>query len=83
MSQLKKLAGQTAIYGTSSILGRLINYFLVFLHTSFFLPDEMGVVSVLYGYTALVLILITLGMETTFFIGSQPSRVMIPSSHIM
>ena len=67
MSQLKKLAGQTAIYGTSSILGRILNYFLVPLHTYFFVPDELGTVSVLYGYTALVLILITFGMETTFF----------------
>ena len=67
MSQLKKLAGQTAIYGLPSILGRVINYFLVGLHTSVFLIDEMGVVSELYGSIALILILITFGMETTFF----------------
>ena len=75
MSQLRKLAGQTAIYGTSSILGRILNYFLVPLHTYFFLPDQMGVVSVLYGYTALVLILITFGIETTFFRFSTKSGV--------
>ena len=67
MSQLKRLAGQTAIYGLPSILGRVINYFLVGLHTSVFLLDEMGVVSELYGSIALILILITFGMETTFF----------------
>ena len=67
MSRLKKLAGQTAIYGVSSILGRIINYFLVGLHTSIFFKDELGVVSYLYGYTALILIVITFGMETTFF----------------
>ena len=67
MSQLKRLAGQTAIYGLPSILGRVINYFLVGLHTSVFLMDEMGVVSELYGSIALILILITFGMETTFF----------------
>lgn len=67
MSQLKKLAGQTAIYGLPSILGRVINYFLVGLHTSVFLLDEMGVVSELYGSIAFILILITFGMETTFF----------------
>jgi O-antigen/teichoic acid export membrane protein len=67
MSQLRKLAGQTAIYGLPSILGRVINYFLVGLHTSVFLLDEMGVVSELYGSIALILILITFGMETTFF----------------
>ena len=67
MSQLKKLAGQTAIYGLPSILGRVINYFLVGLHTSVFVTDEMGVVSELYGSIALILIIITFGMETTFF----------------
>ena len=67
MSQLKALAGQTAIYGLSSILGRVINYFLVGLHTSVFLLDEMGVVSEVYGAVALLLIIITFGMETTFF----------------
>lgn len=67
MSQLQKLAGQTAIYGLPSILGRVINYFLVGLHTSVFLLDEMGVVSELYGSIAFILILITWGMETTFF----------------
>lgn len=67
MGQLKKLAGQTAIYGVSSILGRIINYFLVGLHTSIFLRNELGVVSYLYGYVALALIIITFGMETTFF----------------
>jgi len=67
MSKLKALAGQTAIYGVSSILGRIINYFLVGLHTQVFLTDQMGQVSVLYGYTALILIIITFGMETTYF----------------
>lgn len=67
MGKLKKLAGQTAIYGVSSILGRIINYFLVMLHTSIFFKDELGVTSYLFGYTALALIIITFGMETTFF----------------
>ena len=67
MSQLRALAGQTAIYGLSSILGRVINYFLVGLHTSVFLLDDMGIVSEVYGTVALLLIIITFGMETTFF----------------
>ncbi len=67
MSKLRILAGQTAVYGISSILGRIINYFLVGLHTAVFLLDEMGVVSELYGTMALLLIVITFGMETTFF----------------
>ncbi len=67
MGQLSKLAGQTAIYGVSSILGRIINYFLVMLHTSIFFRDELGTTSFLFGYIALALIIITFGMETTFF----------------
>jgi O-antigen/teichoic acid export membrane protein len=67
MSQLKVLASQTAIYGLSSILGRVINYFLVGLHTSVFLLNDMGVVSEVYGTVALLLIVVTFGMETTFF----------------
>jgi len=67
MSQLKSLAGQTAIYGVSSILGRVLNYFLVFLHTSVFLPDEMGQVSDLYAWVTFFMVAYTFGMETTFF----------------
>ncbi len=67
MGSIKQLVGQTAIYGVSSILGRIINYFLVMLHTSIFLKDELGVTSYLFGYIALALIIITFGMETTYF----------------
>jgi O-antigen/teichoic acid export membrane protein len=67
MNQIKSLASQTAIYGISSIVGRLINYLLVPLHTSLFSPEEYGQVSYFYAATALLLILYTHGMETTFF----------------
>ncbi|MEO1098999.1 MAG: oligosaccharide flippase family protein [Bacteroidota bacterium] len=67
MSQLKSLASQTALYGVSSILGRLINYALVPLHTSVFVPEQLGVVTALYAYTAIFMIAYTYGMETAFF----------------
>lgn len=67
MSTLKKLAGQTAIYGGSTIIGRLLNYFLVPFYTSFFTPAEYGGVSILYSYVAFFTILLLFGMETTFF----------------
>ncbi len=67
MSQLKSLAGQTAIYGVSSILGRLINYALVPLHTIVFATGELGVVTALYAYTAIFMIIYTFGMETAYF----------------
>ncbi len=67
MNPLRKLASQTAIYGLSSIVGRLLNYFLVPLYTRIFTPAEYGVVTELYAYVSLLLILFTYGMETAFF----------------
>lgn len=67
MSILKKLAGQTAIYGLSSILGRLLNYLLVPLYTRVFDTAEYGVVTQFYAYAAFLNILFTYGLETAFF----------------
>lgn len=67
MSALKKLAGETAIYGIPSILGRLLNWLLIPLYTNIFIESEYGVVVNLYAYMALLLILLTYGMETSFF----------------
>lgn len=66
---MKSLVKDTAIYGVSSILGRFLNYLLVPLYTSV-LPAASGgygVVSNVYAYTALILVLLTFGMETGFF----------------
>lgn len=67
MGILKKLAGESAIYGLSTILGRLINYALVPLYTAVFQPEAFGVYSVLYAYTAFLQIVFTFGMETAYF----------------
>src|SRR5690554_191381 len=65
---LKKLAGQTAIYGLSSIVGRLLNYLLVPLYVSVFLhTSDYGVISELYAWIAFLMVLLTFGMETAFF----------------
>ena len=64
---IKQLAGQTAVYGVSSILGRLLNYLLVPIHTWAFQPTQYGVVSEFYAYVAFLVVLLTFGMETTFF----------------
>lgn len=71
MSVLKKLAGQTAIYGLSSILGRLLNYLLVPLYTRVFDTAEYGIVTQFYAYAAFLNILFTYGLETAFFRFSQ------------
>ncbi|MEP7170924.1 MAG: oligosaccharide flippase family protein, partial [Bacteroidota bacterium] len=67
MGSLKKLAGQTAIYGLSSIIGRLLNYLLVPFYTRIFSPSEYGVVSELFAYVSFLMIIFTYGMETSFF----------------
>ncbi|MCD4792276.1 MAG: polysaccharide biosynthesis C-terminal domain-containing protein [Bacteroidales bacterium] len=64
---IKKLVGQTAVYGLSSIVGRLLNYLLVPFITRAFLPDIYGVVVELYAYVGFLLVLLTYGMETGFF----------------
>ena len=63
----KKFLSQTAIYGLTGIIGRLLNYLLTPFHTDIFLPDEYGGVSVFYAYAALLNVIYTHGMETTYF----------------
>ena len=67
MNQYKKLAGQTAIYGLSSILGRLLNVLLVPIYTRVFHVGEYGVVTQLYAYVAFFNILFTYGLSTAYF----------------
>ena len=66
MNQLKKLAHDTITYGLSSIVSRLLNYFLVPFYTSVLLPSEYGIITELYAYLALLNILYTYGMETAY-----------------
>lgn len=67
MSGVKSLAKDTAIYGLSSIVGRFLNWLLVPLYTIKLTEGEYGVVTNLYAYVALALIVLTYGMETGFF----------------
>ena len=67
MSNLKKLASDTAIYGISSIGGRLLNYLLVPLYTSVFAIGEYGIVTELYAYVAFLNVLYLYGLETAYF----------------
>jgi O-antigen/teichoic acid export membrane protein len=67
LNPLRKLAGQTAIYGLPTIVGRLLNYLLVPLYTRAFIPAEYGVVTEMYAYVAFLFIVLTYGMETAYF----------------
>ena len=74
LGALKKLVGQTAIYGLSSILGRLLTYLLVPLYTRALPTGEYGIVTDLYSYMALLFALLLYGMETSFFRFSETEK---------
>lgn len=67
MSSLRALAGQTAAYGLSTIIGRTLNYLLVPLYTRLFLPEAYGVVTDLYALVAFLNVVYSYGMETAYF----------------
>src|SRR5574344_777744 len=68
MAEMKRLAKETAIYGVSSILGRFLNWLLVPFYTyTLGSTQEYGVVAKVYAWTALLLVILTYGMETGFF----------------
>ena len=64
---IKYLFKDTAIYGLSSIVGRFLNWCLVPMYTYCFTEAQYGVVTDLYAYAAIALIILTYGMETGFF----------------
>lgn len=71
MSQLKSLAKDTAIYGLSNILIRLLNFFIATAYLTRIFHDDTdgsyGIYTLMYAYMALLLVLLTYGMETAFF----------------
>lgn len=81
MAEMKRLAKDTAIYGVSSILGKFLNWCLVPFYSYYLTSSaEYGIVTELYAWTALLLVLLTYGMETGFFRfankpGAEPEQV--------
>lgn len=68
MAEMKQLAKETAIYGVSSIVGKFLNWLLVPMYTYVLQNSgQYGIVTNLYAWTALVIVVITYGMETGFF----------------
>jgi len=67
LSALKKLAGDTMIYGLTSIVGRFLNYLLTPIYTWTFMPAEYGILGNLLAYVAFFQVLLTYGMETSYF----------------
>jgi len=79
--KLKRLAGETALYGLGSILPRVLNFLLVPLHTiNMFEKAEYGQITKLYAFVGVINIVYMFGMETAFFRfstkeGADPQRI--------
>jgi len=74
MSLIKKLAGETALYGLSSIFGRFLNVMLVPLYTRTLGPGEYGIVTDLYAISAFLIIIYAYRMESAFFRFGTPKE---------
>ncbi len=67
MSLVKKLAGETVLYGLSSIVGRMLNFFLTFIYARTFSTAENGVLNELYAYVGFLIVIFSYRMESAFF----------------
>ncbi len=88
VNPIKKLAGDTLIYGLGTMVPRLLNYLLVPFYTIFvFNQSQYGQITSLYAYLALLLVILTFGMETGFFryanLTRQPVRVFNITSSVV
>ncbi len=67
LDKIKSLSKQTLIYGTSTIIGRFLNFILVPFYTNVFPPAEYGIITLVFAYTALLNIFFTIGFESGYF----------------
>jgi O-antigen/teichoic acid export membrane protein len=67
LSAIKKFAGQTAVYGISTILSRVLNFFLTPIYTRVYAPKLYGVFTYMYSWASMLNAILSFGMETTFF----------------
>ncbi|MEX1240687.1 MAG: lipopolysaccharide biosynthesis protein [Cyclobacteriaceae bacterium] len=75
MGKIRRLAGETVLYGLGSILPRFLSFLLVRLHTEVFSPEEYGIITNLYSWVAVVNIILIFGMETAYFrFASRPGQ---------
>lgn len=76
---MKRLAGDTAIYGVSSIVGKFLNWMLVPMYTRVLATEsDFGIVTNLYAWTALLIVILTYGMETGFFRFMNKKEITLP-----
>ncbi len=75
MSGIKKLAGETIVYGVSTILGRFLNWFLLPLYLRVLSVEDNGYLTYVYGYIAVFQVIMTFGFETGFFRYAKKSTI--------
>ncbi|MFA5403837.1 MAG: oligosaccharide flippase family protein [Ignavibacteria bacterium] len=85
LDKIKSLSKDTMIYGTSTIIGRFLNFLLVPIYTNIFLPGEFGIVANIYAYIAILNVFFTIGLESGYFkfastleVGSQKENFSHP-----
>lgn len=67
MSAIKKFAGQTAIYGISTVITRFLNFILTPVYVGLYPPKVYGIFSVMYSWASMFNAILAFGMETTYF----------------
>ena len=67
MSAIKKFAGQTALYGISTVIARFLNFFLTPIYVGLYSPKVYGIFSLMYSWASMLNALLAFGMETTYF----------------
>ena len=75
---IKQLAGQTAIYGLSSIIARLLNYLLTPLYTLKFATEQYGVITEMYAYVAFLIIFLTYPLADKSPVGAPRTPYLLP-----
>jgi O-antigen/teichoic acid export membrane protein len=64
----KKLGGQTLIYGLGNIVPRMLNYAILTSYFTYrFSVEQYGIITELYAYVSVLLVILTYGMETGLF----------------
>jgi len=64
--KIKNLSKDTLIYGTNTIIGRFLGFFLVPFYTNKFLPEEYGIITIIYSYIAILNVFFSIGLESGY-----------------
>ncbi|MBL8008293.1 MAG: oligosaccharide flippase family protein, partial [Ignavibacteria bacterium] len=65
-AKIKSLSRDTLIYGTNTIIGRFLGFFLVPFYTNKFLPEEYGIITIIYSYIAILNVFFSAGLESGY-----------------